>query len=348
MEWKVLLSWLCIPLVLIEKSNSTSLTMEVYDQLIQQLDISNFTLERRGALHVIFCDRQPHSDVCMSMSRQAMNRSLLMLNGFPNRIIYNRVPKSASTTVRTLLHQLASKRQFTFYSKEIFVPFLLTSEVQREVIYDLETAKLPVLYERHMYFIDVDAFAKPRPLYINLIRDPLEQTLSAYYYSRQTCMNEGRCYFNTTFANETLQECLSSRSASDCIDASQGTSPMLPFFCGNEPECEQNKTYALFKAIDHVNRYYTVVGVVEELYNFLFVLEHILPRYFRGACLEYMQNGYNRVENMGLERDHRSELDPITLSRLTDALAEEYLFYHFVKQRFHSQLYQVLQAKGGL
>lgn len=273
----------------------------------------------------------------------AHTSSLLTIKGYPMHVVYNRVPKSASTTLRYLFRDQAANRKFTILNKEIFVPFFLPLNVQQEVVSELESLKTPVLYERHMYFINFDDFQKPQPVYINLIRDPLQQVTSAYYYSRETCNYEKRCYFNTTFLNETLDECVERRSASECIDQSQGVSPMLPFFCGSQVACEQNKTFALQKAKKNIISYYSVVGLVEELYNFLFVLEYLMPKYFANICLAYMSNGI-RKENVRLKRATYKDPSEATKILLRAALANEYDLYEFVKRRFQRQFQQILQT----
>ncbi|UJR19580.1 hypothetical protein I4U23_022715 [Adineta vaga] len=261
--------------------------------------------------------------------------SLLKVKGYPEHLIYNRVPKAAGTTLRYLFRQQAEKRRYTILNKNIYVPFLLPFNVQQEVVSEFEDAKLPVIYERHMYFINFDVFQKPQPVYINVIRDPLQQVISSYYYSRSTCIDERRCYFNTTFVNETLNECVERRSASECIDASHGVSPVIPFFCGNEAACEQNKTYALEKAKQNIIDYYTVVGIVEELYNFLFVLEHLLPKYFANVRLLYISNGMKK-ENVRLNRSSDRNLSKTSQILLRAALANEYDLYEFIKTVFTS------------
>ena len=258
-------------------------------------------------------------------------------------VVYNRVPKSASTTLRYLFRDQAATRKFTILNKEIFVPFLLPLNVQQEVVSELESAKIPVLYERHMYFINFDDFLKPQPVYINLIRDPLQQVISAYYYSRETCIYERRCYFNTKFLNETLDECVERRSASQCIDESQGVSPLLAFFSGNQVACERNKTFAVQKAKQNIIDYYTVVGIVEELYNFLFVIEHLMPKYFANICLTYMSDGIKK-DNVRLKGDREKNISEATKTLLRAALANEYDLYEFVKRRFHRQFHQILQT----
>ena len=62
-------------------------------------------------------------------------------------------------------------------------PFLTNLEEQ-VVVNHLETAPHPSLYIRHQYFIDFEQHQKLRPLYINVIRDPIEKFRSFYYFIR--------------------------------------------------------------------------------------------------------------------------------------------------------------------
>ena len=303
--------------------------------------------DRRVIYGSILHHLQPSLYVSPVIPHMEYDASLLTVKGYPLYIVYNRVPKSASTTLRNLFRDQASQRKFTIYNKEIYVPFLLSADVQREVMYELDSAKKPVFYERHMYFTVGDNFQKPQPVYINVVRDPLEQVISAYYYSRETCNSEKRCYFDTDFLNETLDECVTKRPADRCIDASQGVISSLPFFCGNLVECEENKTFALEKAKQNIVDHYTVVGVVEELYNFLFVLENLMPRYFANVRLQYMVNGRTRVENVGVHRGNHMKLNETTRGILRLALANEYELYEFIKDRFYIQFQQVLKTYTG-
>lgn len=41
-----------------------------------------------------------------------------------------------------------------------------------------------MMYERHIHFVDFAKFGQPQPVYINLIRDPLQRMVSWYYFRR--------------------------------------------------------------------------------------------------------------------------------------------------------------------
>lgn len=62
-------------------------------------------------------------------------------------------------------------------------PFLTHLE-EEVVVNHLENAPHPSLYIRHQYFIDFEHHQKKRPLYINVIRDPIEKFRSFYYFIR--------------------------------------------------------------------------------------------------------------------------------------------------------------------
>ena len=48
---------------------------------------------------------------------------------------------------------------------------------------------------------------------------------------------------------------------------------------------------ALERAKQNVDQHYSVVGIIEDLYNFLVVLEHRMPQLFRGISKNYLKLG---------------------------------------------------------
>ena len=56
-----------------------------------------------------------------------------------------------------------------------------------------------------------------------------------------------------------------------------------PYFCGQDLECtKHNSRWALQRAMESVDRHYPVVGVLEELDKSLFVMQSLVPKFFRG------------------------------------------------------------------
>lgn len=42
----------------------------------------------------------------------------------------------------------------------------------------------PVAYYKHMHFINFEDYGRINPIYVNLVRDPVERVISWYYYIR--------------------------------------------------------------------------------------------------------------------------------------------------------------------
>merc|ERR1712226_550798 len=62
-------------------------------------------------------------------------------------------------------------------------PFL-DDDQQKKVVDQIEQTDKPLVYIRHQYFIDFEEYNNKRPLYINVIRDPLKRFESFYYFIR--------------------------------------------------------------------------------------------------------------------------------------------------------------------
>ena len=59
------------------------------------------------------------------------------------------------------------------------------------------------------------------------------------------------------------------------------------FFCGHSDDCTGfNTEIAMKKAMEHVEKHYAVVGILEDMNKTLTVLEHYVPRFFK-VCKVY-------------------------------------------------------------
>ena len=103
------------------------------------------------------------------------------------RVIYNRVPKSGSTTLWSLFARLATHNDFSFVHSRSYIHKILNQTEQRTVVTQVNDVTSRVhsarwLYERHLYFTDFSKFGFPNPIYINLVRDPVDRFASAFYF----------------------------------------------------------------------------------------------------------------------------------------------------------------------
>jgi hypothetical protein len=115
-----------------------------------------------------------------------------------NFVIYNRVPKCGSTTVKLVAFYMRQLHNFTTYSSKVFASHSLPVEEEREFS-SYATSKPPggkaVFYDRHMYFIDMSKYVaasvsgrhkKDRiPNWINFARHPVDRFASDFYYLRK-------------------------------------------------------------------------------------------------------------------------------------------------------------------
>ncbi|CAF1499831.1 unnamed protein product [Didymodactylos carnosus] len=199
----------------------------------------------------------------------------ISIKGFSSVIVYNRVPKCASETIRLVFREQSDIQKFNIINSAIYAPFDYNTEEQQKIVNEVYNTTQPILYERHMYFINFSLFEKPQPIYINVVRDPLERSISAFYFTRTTCRLENRCYLNLDYLNDTLDDCINIRhklNPEECLSSQHGVSHMIPFFCGQDPKCQLINDWSLQQAKTNIMRHYTIVGVTEQLYDFFFVL----------------------------------------------------------------------------
>lgn len=70
----------------------------------------------------------------------------------------------------------------------------------------------------------------------------------------------------------------------------------IPFFCGHSADCwKPGNKWALEKAKSNLLNNYLLVGVTEQMEEFIAVLEYTLPRIFRGATEHYLRSNKSHL-----------------------------------------------------
>ncbi len=101
-------------------------------------------------------------------------------------LIYNRVPKCASSTVQTLLDLLALRNGFKFKSLPLLTPGKAFTETEEREFVRNVTRFGGGAVDGHFYFVDFNKHgSSAKPIWINVVRDPVERAASMFKYLRR-------------------------------------------------------------------------------------------------------------------------------------------------------------------
>ncbi|XP_044732111.1 uronyl 2-sulfotransferase-like [Chrysoperla carnea] len=287
----------------------------------------------------------------VSNQKRYVTKSLLELGSVPELsdhiIFFNRIPKTGSEMLVMLIQWLqghnnfrhvrllndANKRLLTRLEQENFVD---------EVTNYIKTYAVPMTFDRHIYFVNFTSFDKQSPTYINLIRDPVQKIISRFYYNqRKPNKNNPDLIYaphrEPSKYQKTLEECIVAGDPECHFISGKPYDLTIPYFCGQDPECRiLNNEWALQRAKNNVERYYPVVGVLEELNSTLRILESKLPYFFKGIQKVYfdelMKPHYNK------NRKKPMDVDDDVKKYLKESLSMEYDFYYWIQARLFQQI----------
>lgn len=153
----------------------------------------------------------------------------------------------------------------------------------------------PVIYIRHVFYIRFDELVHEHPIYINIVRDPVDMFVSMYYYRRFGHNGEkalpGKWSTNMPDdeRNMTIGECIE-QNAKECA---QPERYLIPFFCGSTKACRSQppSNEALEMAKRRLRDEYAFVGLTEDFPNTMRALEKLVPSFFDGAAKVYQAQG---------------------------------------------------------
>ncbi|KAG1654965.1 Heparan sulfate 2-O-sulfotransferase 1 [Nymphon striatum] len=220
------------------------------------------------------------------------------------------------------------------------------SDVKRRFVENITSwdAKKPALYHGHLAYIDFNRFGVSNlPIYINIIRKPLDRMISYYYFLRYGDDYRPHLKRRRKGNTETFDECVKKRGK-DCDPV--GMWMQIPFFCGHNAECwEPGSRWALEQAKHNLAHNYLVVGVMEEMQDFIAVLEYTLPEYFNGALKRYMSGGKSHLR----KTSNKIEPSTQTINKIqsTDIWKLENEFYEFTLNHFQALRSQMLKVENG-
>lgn len=141
-------------------------------------------------------------------------------------VLFNRLEKVGSQSMTRLMGYLGRLHGFAPYRNEIPASKanLETFEEEAAFIEDLMQLEEPGAYVEHMNWINFTAHDMPKPIYINLVRHPIQRVISAYYYRRHPVIyansllrNPNKPKENKEFFDRSFNDCVRQRIPPDCV-----------------------------------------------------------------------------------------------------------------------------------
>lgn len=320
------------------------------DGKIQQMKAINQQLETEVA-HIRHKINQLGKDDDVTNERaSAVNLLSPSLDGLMDDlvVIYNRVPKTGSTSFMGVAYDLCAKNKYKVLhvntTKNIHV---MSLSDQARFVYNVTSwaSKKPALYHGHIAYLDFSRFGVyQKPVFINLIRKPLDRLVSYYYFLRHG--DDFRPYLVRRRQGDkmTFDECVE-RQEEDCAAVNMWM--QIPFFCGHSADCWiPGNEWALQQAKYNLIQNYLLVGVTEELPDFIALLEGALPRFFQGASELFLNGKKSHLR----KTTNKIEPSPETVARIQQSSIwkMENEFYKFALENFHYVKKRTLVMKNGV
>lgn len=250
-------------------------------------------------------------------------------------VLYNRVPKSASTTFMGIVYELSATNNFNVMhlnvSKNVHVMSLAD---QYRFVNNITGwyERHPVVVHGHFAFINfVRLGGSAHHIYVNVIRKPLDRLVSYYYFLRNGDNFRPNLVRKKHADRRTFDECVQAGSQ-DC--RAEALWLQIPFFCGQDADCwRPGNRWALEQAKRNVLEHYFLVGVTEALPDFLQLLEVSLPRIFRGSLELYHKSNRSHLrQTFNKTMPSAKTVAKMQQSRIWQMENE---FYQFVLDQFN-------------
>ncbi|CAG2104602.1 unnamed protein product [Medioppia subpectinata] len=283
-----------------------------------------------------------------SDSQTLQEKTRRPIGGKDTVIIYNRVPKTGSTSFMGIAYDLCATNGFNVLhlntSKNSHV-MSLSDQLRFAANVSQWRSRHPALIHGHIAYIDFDRLgvSDVKPIYINLIRRPLERLVSYYYFLRNGDNFRPYVVRRRQGDKKTFDECVR-RDEHDCHPDIMWL--QIPFFCGHVFECWlPGNEWALSEAKRNLVDKYLLVGLTEQMSDFIAVLEAALPQFFAGAVQQYrsgqkahLRKTYNKVKPMA---------ETVAKIQESKVWRMENEFYEFASKQFQFILQRTLNTANG-
>ncbi|KAF1747278.1 hypothetical protein GCK72_023740 [Caenorhabditis remanei] len=254
-----------------------------------------------------------------------------------NKIVfYNRIPKTGSTTfTNAIAYDLYKENGFNVLHVNMTKNRQIMSLPDQYTFVNNVTTwteRLPAFYHGHVAYIDFQRFGLANPIYINIIREPLERLLSHYYFLRYGDNYRIGLKRSRAGNNETFDECYT-RGGKDCDMKQMWV--QIPFFCGHYHFCsEVGNPEALKMAKQNAMEKYLLVGTTARMRDMIALLEVTVPDFFNGALNHFDHLDANRAHLRYTKKKIPPNDQTLSMIRRDEVYKMEREFYDFVSDLF--------------
>ena len=243
-------------------------------------------------------------------------------------VFYNRIGKSGSRTIIYMVNRLAQTLNYTSSHSSDYSNDHPSNEEMQEEMKKISELKAPAFYNRHIHFLDFKKFGYKEPIYINMVRDPIERFQSQYNYIKY---GDGESEVKDPRPEwPDINECVTKRVG---VCATNFMFYIGMYFCGFDPVCESPSEARVRLAKKHIDENFVFIGVTEEMDKSLMLLQKMLPEYFLGAFDDYEKWNSKRKTRTNTKDFLTDESIHELRSRLME---DEYEVYLYAKRKYQS------------
>eukprot|EP00736_Rhodelphis_marinus_P005153 Rmarinus@m.15593 len=207
----------------------------------------------------------------------------------------------------------------------------------------------PLLMSAHISFFPPQNFSdfisvQPKA-YISLMRDPISRARSFFEHTRSGKARSWG-YSREPLSEASFSECVAAvlegrpALAADCM----GLNSQLMYLCGNHPSCFDGSREGLERAKNNIKSHYVFVGITERLDMSFYVLENLLPSFFKGTTHKYAAS-QGPIFNPSKYTKTRETLSLDVKQQLTSWNDLDFELYEWVSFRMHA-MYDVCKKKN--
>nr|CAB3254130.1 heparan sulfate 2-O-sulfotransferase 1-like [Phallusia mammillata] len=268
-------------------------------------------------------------------------------NKFLPVVLYNRIPKSGSTSFTNLVYDLSKQNEiYILHINTTGNKLTVSLADQISLAWNIThwDAVKPAFYHGHFYYYSFSSLGFQNPYYINILREPLDRLVSHYYFLRYGDDYRKGLSRKKQGDKTTFDQCID-RGEYDCQPKKLWL--QIPMMCGQAAECLKiGSSWALAEAKKNVITQYTLVGVTERIDEFVEVLEAILPSMFRGMSKKYREGTKSHLRNT-LHKEPLSE-QGIAKMKNSKIYKMERELYDFTVNHFNFIKKQLTDTNGEL